>query len=415
MSEWYGELPERWSLKRVGTLFSENTSSNAALLSDIPMQFRFGEIVKKRIIEKDDAFLESIRRYVVVQPNDIMVNGLNLNYDFITQRVAIAHEKGCITPAYISLRPNCYINPMFACYLLKAMDGQKILNGLGTGIRLTLSFSELKKTYLPSPPLPEQDQIVRYLDWKVSQINRLINAKRQQIGLLQEQKRAVVNEAVTRSGEGWKYRRLKTLVRDINEKSSPKDNFYVGMENIISWTSEYIDTGINADGDSKTFAKGDILFGKLRPYLAKVYSPDLDGVCSGEFLVLRGFHGYLPFLKFFLLSYDFIMLVNASTYGAKMPRANWGFIGNCLMPFPPIEEQQTIVAYLDNRCSSINRIIAKLGAEITLLHEYRTRLISDVVTGKLDVRGVAVPEYEAVEEAGGIADEEEAEGDDDAD
>lgn len=141
-----------------------------------------------------------------------------------------------------------------------------------------------------------------------------------------------------------------------------------------------------------------MLFGKLRTYLAKVFTPNCDGVCSGEFLVLRGFNGYLPFLKYFLLSYDFIMLVNASTYGAKMPRANWDFIGNCKLFLPPYCEQQTIVVYLDEKTAKIDSIIKSIEQQISLLHEYRTRLISDVVTGKLDVREVVVPQFEAVEE-----------------
>jgi restriction endonuclease S subunit len=239
---------------------------------------------------------------------------------------------------------------------------------------------------------------VRYLDWKVSQVNRLINAKRRQIVLLQEQKQAIINKAVTKGGDGWTYRRLKTLVRDVNEKDTPNDKFYIGMENIIAWTAEFVETGVLVDGDSKKFTQGDVLFGKLRPYLAKVYMPQRNGVCSGEFLVLRGFKGFLPFLKYFLLSYDFIMAVNASTYGAKMPRANWDFIGNYIVPLPIYDEQNSIVAYLDEQCSKIDKIAAKLNEEIALFAEYRTRLISDVVTGKLDVRGVVVSEFKAVED-----------------
>jgi type I restriction enzyme S subunit len=171
------------------------------------------------------------------------------------------------------------------------------------------------------------------------------------------------------------------------------------MENIVPWQAAYIETNITAEGDCKRFSKGDILFGKLRPYLAKAYLPKQDGVCSGEFLVLRNFNGCLSYLKYVLMSYDLIMLINASTYGAKMPRANWDFIGSCLIPIPPLSEQKVIVRYLDERSTKIDNLISSAKNQINLLHEYRARLISDVVTGKVDVRKVRVPDFAQENEA----------------
>jgi len=343
----------------------------------------------------------------LIQPSDVVVNTM---WAWMAA-MGVSVYSGIVSPSYGVYRPidvETY-NPKYLNLLLRIENYRAEYVKHSTGIRasrLRLYSDKFLGLKFIRPPRDEQDQIVRYLDWKVSQINKLINAKRRQIELLGEQKRVVVNEAVTKGGE---QRRLKTLVKDISEKGSPKDNYYIGMENIMSWTSAYVYTGLSADGDSKTFTKGDVLFGKLRPYLAKVYVPDRDGVCSGEFLVLRCFEGYIPFLKYFLLSYDFIMLVNASTYGAKMPRACWDFIGNCVIHVPPLKEQQVIATRLDQQCARIEKIISKLNEEISLLAEYRTRLISDVVTGELDVRGVAVPEFEIVEDAVGDAEIEDAE------
>ena len=110
-----------------------------------------------------------------------MINGLNLNYDFVTQRVGLVQERGIITSAYLSLRPRRDINTRYYAYLLKAVDAQKLFHGLGTGIRLTLSFKEIKNLQLPVPPNSEQDQIVKFLDWKMSSINRHVSTKRKQI------------------------------------------------------------------------------------------------------------------------------------------------------------------------------------------------------------------------------------------
>jgi len=182
--------------------------------------------------------------------------------------------------------------------------------------------------------------------------------------------------------ERWEAHKLKTLVNDINSKANPEDGFYIGMENISSWSARFIETGLKTDGDGKEFKKGDILFGKLRPYLAKVYMPSKDGICSGEFLVFRGYKGNLSFLKYQLLTYEFIMFVNASTYGAKMPRANWQFIGNCVMPLPPRDEQDQIVRYLDWKVSRINKLINIKRRQIELFDEQKQGAINHVVTNE---------------------------------
>jgi type I restriction enzyme S subunit len=351
-----------------------------------------GGVIIRDLTQMKGKFPSDFGTYKVVTPEQIIFCLFDI--DETPRTVGLSKHHGMITGAY-DVFSISNIAPRFLEYYFLSIDDVKGLKPLYTGLRKVVNVDKFLQQRIPLPPRAEQDQIVRYLDWKVSRVNTLINAKRRQIALLQEQKRAVINIAVTKGEERV---RLKSVVTDVNEKTSPKGEFYIGMENIVSWTSEYIDTGASAEGDSKKFTRGDVLFGKLRPYLAKVYAPDKDGVCSGEFLVLRGFIGHLPYLKYCLIAYDFIMLVNASTYGAKMPRANWDFIGNAQVLLPPFAEQQQIVAELDDKCGKIDRLTAALEREITLLHAYRTRLISDVVTGKLDVRGVAVPEYEAVEE-----------------
>jgi type I restriction enzyme S subunit len=390
---WYGKLPDRWETQKISELFVERREK----VSDTdfaPLSVSKGGIVPQiATVAKSNA--GDNRK--LVRKGDFAVNSRSDRRG----SSGVSEYDGSVSLINIVLTPRSETNGRYWHYLLKSHNfiEEYYRNGRGIVADLwTTRYTEMKNIYLPLPPRAEQDQIVRFLDWKVSSINRLINAKRREVGLLGEMKRGVINEAVTRGGEGWNKLRLKNLVHDINEKGSPKDNFYIGMENIVSWASELVETENTADGDCKTFINGDLLFGKLRPYLAKVYAPDREGVCSGEFLVLRGFQGYLPFLKYFLMSYDFIMLVNASTYGAKMPRANWDFIGNCIVALPSREEQEIIANHLDDQCGCIDKLAAKLNDEIALFAEYRTRLISDTVTGKADVRNVVVPECESVED-----------------
>jgi len=183
--------------------------------------------------------------------------------------------------------------------------------------------------------------------------------------------------------ERWKVHKLKRLVRDVTDIATASGKFYIGLENILSWKAAYIKTISIVDGDSKIFAKDDILFGKLRPYLAKVFVPKEEGVCSGEFLVLRGYEGNVDYLKYVLLSYGFIMDVDSSTYGAKMPRASWSYIGNCEIPIPPRHEQDQIVRYLDWKVSRIDKLINAKWRQIELLREQKRVILTSVLAKKV--------------------------------
>ncbi len=126
----------------------------------------------------------------------------------------------------------------------------------------------------------------------------------------------------------------------------------------------------------------------------------MSGVCVGEFLVLRVMSDDLlgEFLDYKLRSKQMIDLVNSSTYGAKMPRADWTFIGDIRFSCPSRKEQEVIVSFIQRISNSIDTAITRTQREIDLIQEYRTRLIADVVAGKLDVRGVEVPEVDESEE-----------------
>ena len=159
------------------------------------MKYKFGKIVSKEL--PTDFDFNELRRYTIVRENDIMVNGLNLNYDFVTQRVALVENVGCITPAYIALRPRSMIRPKYATLLLKSLDSQKILNGWGTGIRLTLNFSEFKKTYLCLPPINEQDEIVKACESVSDKYEALSSKIRKQLLLLKERRISLISNVVT--------------------------------------------------------------------------------------------------------------------------------------------------------------------------------------------------------------------------
>ncbi|MEQ3680871.1 restriction endonuclease subunit S [Alcanivorax sp.] len=186
----------------------------------------------------------------------------------------------------------------------------------------------------------------------------------------------------------WTIKRLKFVVELVNQKQSvdQSDLPYIGLEHIESWTGRKVDGEISqSEGLASTYASGDVLFGKLRPYLAKIYLADTPGLVSSEALVIRPSSDISSsFLKYYFLSRDFINTVDSSTYGSKMPRASWDYIGNLPLLIPSAQEQQAIVGFLDRKTAQIDALIAKKQALLEKLAEQRTALISQAVTKGLD-------------------------------
>ncbi|WP_417277512.1 restriction endonuclease subunit S [Celeribacter sp.] len=184
---------------------------------------------------------------------------------------------------------------------------------------------------------------------------------------------------------GWKRVPLKHNLRRLSDKF-PKGGKVMALENIESWTGREIKTASTFEGDGVAFKKGDILFGKLRPYLAKVHLTETDGEAVGDLWALRHQEHVDPcFAAYQLLEPGFIDRVNGSTTGAKMPRAEWGFVGSIKVPTPPLEEQTAIATFLDRETARIDGLIEKKGRFIELLKEKRAALITHAVTKGIDV------------------------------
>lgn len=186
--------------------------------------------------------------------------------------------------------------------------------------------------------------------------------------------------------EHWEVKKIKNICSQTNIKENSKGNplLYIGLENIESGSGKYVNTTSEVDGIANRFCKNNVLFGKLRPYLSKVYLAKSDGICSTEFIVYDTKENDCHFIHKLLLSQSFIDVVNSSTYGAKMPRANSEFINNIYIQIPPIQEQQQIATYLDQKCSEIDELIILQEEMITKLQSYKQSVITEAVTKGLD-------------------------------
>ena len=198
----------------------------------------------------------------------------------------------------------------------------------------------------------------------------------------------------------WRLKRFKFAVNRVEKKTEVDEDdtvLYVGLEHIESWTGTLLP--LNPDlvpsGMVNVFVTGNTLFGKLRPYLAKASNVDFNGVCSTELLVLNGKEINRRLLLYFLLSNGFIKIVDSSTFGTKMPRANWEFIGSTPLPIPPADEQLQIADFLDREIGRIDLLVGKKRELVERLKEKRSALISSTVTRGLPpeaARAVGLPE-----------------------
>jgi len=385
---WLPQVPEHWDIIGFNFLFRDNKEKNKGMKESLVLSLSYGNIIHKQKDENFGLIPESFETYQVLNPGYIVLRLTDLQNDKRSLRVGYVKERGIITSAYTGLVPN-KIDSRFYYYFLHYLDIKKHFYSLGGGVRQSSDYNELKKNKFPLPPLPEQTAIANYLDAKTEEINTFISKKEKLIALLKEQKQAIINELLQDKEGKWEKRKLKYVAKNISIQTTSKlmDEVYVGMENVESWSGRFVDSEQkDFESQAKRFRGADVLFGKLRPYLAKVYLATSAGVCSGEFLVLRPKAIVIPrFLQLLLLNPVFIDQVNSSTFGAKMPRADWSFIGNLKLSIPRRTMQMELLDEINTVNISIDGAITRIEKEIELVKELKQSLIAEVVTGKIKI------------------------------
>ncbi len=405
---WLPEMPKHWGESPLWVLFGEKKDKNKGNLVPNVLSLSYGNIVRRDLSGNVGLLPASFETYQIVNSGDLVLRLTDLQNDKKSFRVGFVKEKGVITSAYTVLKakgPGLSLG--FYYYSLHALDLIKYFYGLGGGVRQSAGYKELKWLKLPVPPLAEQRAIARCLDDKTGKIDRFVGLKVRLVSSLKAYRQAIVGRAVTRglrpgaalkdSGtewlgqipEHWEVRRLKYCV-SLNSNAAPPrndDKHYrkIALENLDNWTGRYIKTAIPGfEGRGSFFKKGDVLFSKLRPYLAKAYLAIEEGFCVGELLVLTPDREYFTsgFLFQRLMATDFIESVNGSTYGVKMPRASWNFIGSIKLAIPPLAEQKEIARYLTDKTGKIDSLIACTETKIRLMKAYKGALISGAVSGK---------------------------------
>lgn len=393
---WMGKIPSHWSLLKSKFLWRESFNTSATGTEDLLSVSQYDGVTPANGSRSD-----SLIGYKVVEENNLVIN-IMLAW---MGGLGVSAYNGLVSPAYCVYKLQGNNNPKYMHYLYKTPMYLAEFARHSTGVipsRWRMYTNDFGQILTLIPPQMEQDAIVAYLDAATAKIDEAIAQQQRMIDLLNERKQIVINNAVTRGVSScityresgydwigvipshWEIRKLKYYVTPSREKAY-KALPYIGLENIESHTGKFILTDSEYDiNQSLLCNKNDVIFGKLRPYLAKAYLCDRNYCCSNEFVVMRD-TPVPKFLQYVLLSTYFVNKVDASTYGAKMPRADIDYILNLPIAIPPVNEQGEIVRSVNEQFSIIDKMIAPKAKLLSLLQERKQIIINDVVTGKVKV------------------------------
>jgi type I restriction enzyme S subunit len=401
--EWLGKIPNHWMIRRIKNLFELRNEKNYEALEDVNLISLYtdkGVVQHSDLTETTGNKAVTAEGYKIVKEDDIVVN-IILCWMGAVGRSAY---NGVTSPAYDVYKPLHDTNSKYYHYLFRTsqFNGECYRYGRGIMLMRWRTYStEFRAISVPLPPEDEQKRIVNFLDKKIDDVDRLIGNVQKQIEKLKAYKQSLITEVVTKgidptvpmkdSGvewigeipEHWNIERLKFNVSINAEKQSSLDLPYIALEHIEGFSGKRIKTDNVYEVDGAIVAhSGEILFGKLRPYLAKVYKVEEETYVSSEFAVFSAETIDNQYLKWYMLSYGFLDTVNASTYGTKMPRANIDFIKNMYIPVFDVQEQEKIALYLNEKSSKIDQLIAIKQSKIEKLEQYKRSLIYEYVTGK---------------------------------
>ena len=420
--EWIGEIPEGWEIVPVRSCFDEVRTKNTDGQEQNALQFKSGNIINKTNFNAsmDDYVADTITNYTVVLPDTVMINGLNLNYDFKSLRVALVKEKGVITSAYLAIFPDRKkISPQYATYLFKGYETKMAFHNMGAGIRKTLGYKEFKNQPLLLPSEKEQNKISAYLDSKCSHIDIMLSKIRSSIEEYKKLKQAVITQAVTKGVRGeremkdsgvewigeipkeWVIQKIKSISSRINVGVVIRPSEYFDENGTVPFlrginVKEYL---ISSDNMVYINESSNRILSK-----SQVHTDDIlivrDGSIGTSCVVPAEFDGAnvvsmviatpsiscdSRFICYSLNSDVGKTQFTLTKIGSALTHTSVSAVSDIIVAVPSCAEQKEIADYLDAKCVEIDGLIAKKEQLVKELESYKKSLIYEVVTGKREV------------------------------
>ena len=429
---WVDEIPSHWDQIRNGGLFDYHQDKVGERYSEYQLLSLTTQGIRcKDIHDASGKVPASYDNYQEVNSGDMVFCLFDLDCSAVFSGLSKYH--GMITSAYDVMKPrDGIVNERFLDYWYQSVFAGRYYKIFAKSVRYTINYDIFKAIKTPVPPREEQDQIVRYLDWQTSKINKLIHGYQRQIKLLEERKLTIVNDAVVRGIDStaprtltkaewmglvpdtWRQMRMKNFFTEINVRSLEGKEPHLSMSQKKGLVTDEENIGRPLLSESyagaKLCEKDDLVLNRLKAHLGVFALAPIQGIVSPDYTVLRLNNNMVipKYAEYLLKSNDCRKELRIRVRGIvegfwRLYTEDLGSIPVCI---PSLEEQRTILSFVENKTASINVAINKITQEIDFLKEYRTRLISDVVTGQLDVRGIEIPDYTPEEETEEISDTE---------
>ncbi|MDN5343521.1 MAG: type restriction enzyme subunit [Oceanotoga sp.] len=415
---WITKIPESWSYRKIKFLFNERSEkgypNEVLLVASQNMGVVPKDVYGNRTVEAQ----KNLHLLKLVKVGDFVISLRSFQGG-----IEYAYYQGIISPAYTVMEPKEEINPGYFRHLAKSRLFIELLQMCVTGIRegQNIDYSKLKNHLIPVPPKEEQNQIVRFLDWKLSKINKLIRAKKKQIVLLNEQKQVIINNAVTKGLDPnvpmkdsgiewigqipihWNVIRLRGILSPVSIKNHPKLPLLSVLreKGVIVRDVKDKESNHNFIPDDlsgyKVVQAGQFVMNKMKAWQGSYGISPYTGIVSPAYFVFDVNVKNKDYFHYSIRSKVYVNFFAQASNGIRVGQWDLNISKMKDIPFivPSEEEQTLIIDYIKRTSKDIEVAITRFSNEIKLLQEYRTRLISDVVTGKVDVRDIEIPEYEA--------------------
>lgn len=420
---WNKSFPNHWAIMPMCALAKEKTICDCVDLPLLSVYLDVGVVLfSSRTEKRTNATSKDLSKYQRVDRGDFVLN----NQQAWRGSVGISFYTGIVSPAYIVLSMNGLLDSKYANYLLRSriMVDQYLINSKSVGsIQRNIYWPALKRIGVPIPPRDEQDQIVRYLDWKVSEINKLIQNKKKQIEKLEELKRSKIAQAIMGQTANVPKKETEiTWIKQIPAHWDEKTLIQVAEEQEIKNTG-MLESNLLSLSYGKIINKDINTTDGLLPASFEGYQivhdgniilrlTDLQndhrslrtgivtqtGIITSAYTCLKVRDNMLPeYLQLQLHVADLCKVFYGMGGGV---RQSIGFkeIRRLVVAVPPIPEQRHILVSVHNIENPIEVVIQKNKSIIDRLQEAKNRLISDVVTGQIDVRDVNIPDFDYVED-----------------
>ena len=405
--EWVGEIPAEWEAHPIYYYFGERKHKNSLGKEGNLLSLSYGKVIRKDITSSDGLLPENYNGYNIVEKNDIVLRLTDLQNDKRSLRTGLVKERGILTSAYVTLRPIKEEFSPFFHYVLHAYDVMKVFYNMGNGVRQGLNFDELSKCMLIAPPLSEQKAIAEFLDKKCGEVDALIADIQQEIETLEQYKRSVITEAVTkgldpsvpmidsgidylgRINSEWRLTKLGYICQKLNRPVPEKAEALICSNKGKVVLREDVSVGLISENDRmyQGVKVGDLCIHGMDTWHGAIAVSSLNGKITTVVHCCDSREDK-RFIAYYLQMLAFKKVYKAISNGVRGNTSDfrsWDKAGDIYIVLPNRETQQQIADYLDKKCKEIEGVIADKQSQIETLESYKKSLIYEYVTGKKEI------------------------------